>query len=80
MASILSEPLLLLNGEALSERTRATGRLFVVRSGAFKSEVSLRAGTRRVVGLYEAGDFLSTEPTFGGKRWLGSFEHAAATS
>ena len=66
MASILSEDLLLLTGEALSERTRVTGRLFVVRSGAFKSEAPLRAGARRVLGLHEAGDFMSAESTLGG--------------
>ena len=66
MASILGEDLLLRKGEALSKRTRVTGRLFVVRSGAFKSETSLRAGAQRVLGIHEAGDFMSTEPTFGG--------------
>ena len=66
MASILIEDLLVFNGEMLAKQTRVPGKLFVVRSGAFKSEAPLSAGARRVLGLHEAGDFMSTEPTLGG--------------
>ena len=66
MASILIEDLLVFKGEMLSKQTRVPGKLFVVRSGAFKAEAPLSAGARRVLGLHEAGDFMSTEPTLGG--------------
>lgn len=68
MTGILIDDLLLLKGEALSDRTGVRGKLFVVRSGAFKSEAPLGAGTRRVLGLHAAGDFMSAEPTLGGVR------------
>ena len=68
MTGILVGDLRLIKGEALSDRAGVTGKLFVVRSGAFKSETPLRAGERRVLGLHEAGDFMSAEPTLGGAR------------
>lgn len=73
MADIPITDRLLLKGESLAQRTRMTGKLVVVRSGAFKSEARLRSGVRRVLGLHEAGDLMSAEPTLGGvhdAEWL----------
>ena len=39
--------------------------MFMVRSGAFKAEASIRPGIVQVLGLHEAGDFMAIEPLLG---------------
>lgn len=65
-ASTAVRALLLHKGEPLSKRAQIAGNLFVVRSGTFKSEVTLKAGATRVLGFHEPGDFMAADTMLGG--------------
>lgn len=56
-------------GQSLAAHASTEGRVFIVRSGAFKSEVSIRPGVVQVLGLHEAGDFMAIEPLLGLRAW-----------
>lgn len=52
-------------GQTLSACTATDAQLFIVRSGAFKSQACLHPRAVRVVGLHESGDIMAVECLLG---------------